>query len=234
MSPQEPDPRGAAPDGGRRSIWILGLDEEAAADLRDAARPEDESYVILARGIEPATAERIRAATRDGSLKGITLEAEPLRVYPQAGGGPNTTLAAHLLGFVNREGEGQYGVEQCYQDVLGGTPRVTVSERDASGQAVPGPRRPCPTGTPGEDSAHDRREPPAARRAGAARGVGRRPGQERVGRSSWTRTPARSTPRRRTPSYDANDYRGIAAADPDRSSIRSSPASTSPARCSRC
>ena len=50
--------------------------------------------------------------------------------------GPNSTLAAQLLGFVNREGDGQYGVEQDYQATLAGQPRVVVAERDASG-------RPC-------------------------------------------------------------------------------------------
>ena len=34
-------------------------------------------------------------------------------------------LAAHLLGFVNREGGGQYGVEQAYQSTLAGEPRCS-------------------------------------------------------------------------------------------------------------
>ena len=69
-------------------IWMLGLDEDAAATLRARLDQKDKSYVILARGIEPAMADRIRTATRDGSITGITLESEPLRVYPQPGGGP--------------------------------------------------------------------------------------------------------------------------------------------------
>ena len=62
------------------------------------------------------------------------LEPEPVRVYPQAGGGPDTTLAAHLLGFVNREGEGQYGVEQCYQDSSPGTPTSLAGPEGRGGQ----------------------------------------------------------------------------------------------------
>jgi cell division protein FtsI (penicillin-binding protein 3) len=118
-------------------VRILGLDAPGATDLR-ALMDQDKPYVILARGIEPSMADRIRTASQGGRLLGITLESEPLRVYPQAGGGPNSTLAAQLLGFVNREGAGQYGVEQKYQDLLAGSPRVTVAARDASGQAVPG------------------------------------------------------------------------------------------------
>ena len=65
-------------------------------------------------------ADRIRQATRDERIFNIALEPEPERVYPQAGGGPDSTLAAHLLGFVNRESVGQYGVEQYYQETLAG------------------------------------------------------------------------------------------------------------------
>ena len=46
-------------------------------------------------------------------------------------------IAAKLLGFVNRDGVGQYGVEQSYQSTLAGQPRVVVAERDASNNLVP-------------------------------------------------------------------------------------------------
>jgi cell division protein FtsI/penicillin-binding protein 2 len=197
-------------------IWMLGLDEDAAATLRARVDQKQRSYVILARGIEPAMADRIRTATRDGSLKGITLESEPLRVYPQAGGGPDTSLAAHLLGFVNREGEGQYGVEQYYQDVLGGSPRITVSERDASGQAVPGTAEVESEGTLGEDIS-------LTIDAGLQLSV------EQELLATWIADQAKSVSaivmdpyngeiyaEATFPSYDANQYRTIATDDPDR------------------
>ena len=68
-------------------IKLLELDEAGATALR-AKLHSDDPYVILARGIEPRLAERIRAAARDGRIVGIGLEPEPERVYPQAGGGP--------------------------------------------------------------------------------------------------------------------------------------------------
>ena len=197
-------------------IWMLGLDEEAAATLRERMDQKTKSYVILARGIEPAMADRIRTATRDGSIKGITLESEPLRVYPQPGGGPDTTLAAHLLGFVNREGEGQYGVEQYYQDILGGSPRVTVSERDASGQAVPGTAEVVSEGTLGEDISLTidaslqlsvEQELLATWIADQAKSVSAIVMDPYTGEIYAEAT---------FPSYDANKYRSIAADDPDR------------------
>lgn len=116
-------------------VDLLELDDVAAATLRErlaSGRP----YVILARGITPDLADRVRRLGRERSIVGITLEAEPERVYPQRGGAPETTLAAHLLGFVNREGAGQYGVEGYYQSALAGEPRIVVAQRDAYGRPL--------------------------------------------------------------------------------------------------
>jgi cell division protein FtsI (penicillin-binding protein 3) len=114
---------------------LLELDEAGQAALRErlaSGRP----YVILARGIEPEVADRVRSLSRDGRITGITLEPEPMRVYPQPGGAPDSTLAAHLLGFVNREGAGQYGVEAYHQATLAGEPRVLLAQRDVNGRPL--------------------------------------------------------------------------------------------------
>jgi cell division protein FtsI/penicillin-binding protein 2 len=117
-------------------VRLLELDDAEAAALREKLA-SGKPYVILTRGVTPELAERIRLASREGRISFVTLESEPLRVYPQAGGGPDSTLAAHLLGFVNRESQGQYGVEQRYQDVLAGTPRVLIAQRDVTGRTMP-------------------------------------------------------------------------------------------------
>jgi cell division protein FtsI/penicillin-binding protein 2 len=114
---------------------LLGLDEAAAIALRDKlATPSP--YMIIRHGIERQQADRIQAAIDAGRAYGLSLEPEPDRVYPQSGGGPGTTLAAHLLGFVNSDGVGQYGVEQSYQGLLAGSPRVVVAQRDSTGRPV--------------------------------------------------------------------------------------------------
>lgn len=131
-------------------VRLLALDPVAEATLREKLASR-KPYVILARDVEPRVAERIRQAARDDRVSGIALEPEPVRVYPQVGGGPDSSLAAHLLGFVNRESQGQYGVEQYYQDVLAGTPRIVVAQRDMSGRTRPETAVVEQAGDPGED-----------------------------------------------------------------------------------
>jgi cell division protein FtsI/penicillin-binding protein 2 len=129
---------------------ILGLDETARAEMARrlyAAR----GYIVLARNLDGATSDRIRESVAAGRLPGVGLEPEAQRVNPQPGGGPSTSLAAHLLGFVNREGVGQYGVEQRYQDILAGAPQVVIAQRDARSRAMPETSQTVASGVPGSD-----------------------------------------------------------------------------------
>ena len=139
-------------------------------------------YLILRHGLDRTMADRIRAGLSNGRLYALSLEPEPERVYPQGGGGKDTTLAAQLLGFVNRDGVGQYGVEQHYQDTLAGSPRIVVADRDASGRPVLERATVTQPGRPGHGPATDDRcRAPGPGRAGAARGLDRRQGQAGVG-----------------------------------------------------
>ncbi|HLY64883.1 MAG TPA: hypothetical protein VKU60_05050, partial [Chloroflexota bacterium] len=72
----------------------------------------DVQFVRLKLWVTPDVSQRIRA-TR---LAGIFLEPTTKRIYPQSG------LAAQLLGFTNQDGQGQYGLEEYYNQQLAGTP----------------------------------------------------------------------------------------------------------------
>ena len=113
----------------------------------------EREYVVLARDLDPAISGQIRteSAGDNPTLAALLLEPEPVRVYPQPGGGPDTTLAAHVLGFVNRDGAGQYGIEQHYQDQLAGMPRVVAAQKDAAGNPVPDSSTVLDPGYPGQD-----------------------------------------------------------------------------------
>jgi cell division protein FtsI/penicillin-binding protein 2 len=192
---------------------ILGLDPDAARLLSDKISA-DKAYVILARGLEQATADRIHDAVAAGDLKALSIEPEAIRVYPQPGGAVGTTLAAHLLGFVNRDGEGQYGVEERYQADLGGTPRQLLAERDVVGRPITDTAQVISPGVAGADirltvdtdlQLAVEQEVLAAYTADKAVSVSAVVMDPKTGAILSMAS---------YPSYDANDYRAIAATDP--------------------
>src|SRR5262249_40169173 len=110
---------------------ILTLDQDEAAAMT-AKLATGKPYIVLAQDLSPSTAEQIRSAVDSAGLPGVSFETTYTRSY-EPGGAPDTSLAAQLIGFVNGSGAGQYGVEQAYQSVLAGAPRVVQSDQDASG-----------------------------------------------------------------------------------------------------
>jgi cell division protein FtsI/penicillin-binding protein 2 len=112
----------------------LGLDPGPEATLRQDME-SDGYYVILATNVAPDIAKDITNAQLNGALTEITLEPTPTRVYPQAGGAPNTSLASQLLGFVNGAGNGQYGLEQQYDKQLAGKSEVVSVDPNKPGPA---------------------------------------------------------------------------------------------------
>ena len=190
----------------------LGLDPLAAAAVRarlETAKP----YLIIARDLAPERSEAIADAAATAGIGGISFESDSIRSYPQSGGSPSSTLAANLIGFVNREGAGQYGVEQYYQDVLAGQPKVVEADRDASGKPIMETERTVEPGVPGEDvrltidaglQLAVEQEVMAARLANHAKSV------SAVVMDPWT---GEIYAQASYPSYDANEYASVASAD---------------------
>jgi len=194
---------------------ILALDGDAAAELRRRI-DGGKAYVVLARDLTTAQSSAVRAAVEQGALPQVRLEPEAVRVYPLDGGAPKTTIAAHLLGFVNREGDGQYGVEGRWQEALGGSPRIVVAERDASGHPNLEQAATLEAGSPGVDLTLTidaslqlavEREVYAAWVADRAKSV-----------SAVVLDPATGEilAQATYPSYDANAYGAIAGTSPER------------------
>jgi cell division protein FtsI/penicillin-binding protein 2 len=196
-------------------VRLFGLDEAATLDLREKLASSSR-YLILRHSLDRTMADRIRAGLANGRLYALSLEPEPERVYPQGGGSKNTSLAAQLLGFVNRDGVGQYGIEQQYQDKLAGIPRIVVADRDASGRPVLERATVSQPGLPGTDL-----------RLTIDAGLQVRVEQELL--AAWIADKAKRVSavvldpytgevyaEATYPSYDANDYRAIADSDPSR------------------
>jgi cell division protein FtsI/penicillin-binding protein 2 len=83
----------------------------------------DTRYSVLAKKLSKDQKERIDNL----KLKGVGTRDASYRTYPQG------QLAAQVLGFVNDEGEGKYGLEQALNNDLKGTPGLLKAITDAQG-----------------------------------------------------------------------------------------------------
>lgn len=71
---------------------------------------EESLFEVIKKRITDEEAKR----TKELKLKGVYVGQEEIRAYPQG------TLAAHVSGFTNQDGQGQYGAEEYYNEVLEG------------------------------------------------------------------------------------------------------------------
>lgn len=88
------------------------LGKEASEIQREvevrAAQATGNKYYMIAEKVNSETAEPLK------ELAGVTVSRTYIRNYP------NNGLAAQVIGFYNKNGEGQYGVEEGYNDYLEG------------------------------------------------------------------------------------------------------------------
>ena len=92
-----------------------------------AALTSDAPWVPLAREVSQPLGETILR----WDITGIQVEPRAQRVYP------GNALAAHVLGFVNDNDKGFYGVEGYYDAMLRGIPGLRQGERDPFGYSIP-------------------------------------------------------------------------------------------------
>lgn len=83
----------------------------------------DTRYVVLAKKLTKEQSRKVDNL----KLKGIGTREESYRVYPQ------NSLAAQLLGFVDDDGKGRYGLEQALDDNLRGKNGLLKAITDARG-----------------------------------------------------------------------------------------------------
>lgn len=95
----------------------------SANDYEKQLETPDTRYVVLAKRLDKTKSDKIKRL----DLKGIGTRETPQRTYPQG------ALAGQLLGFVNDEGKGRYGLEQALNKELSGTPGQLKAITDAQG-----------------------------------------------------------------------------------------------------
>jgi cell division protein FtsI/penicillin-binding protein 2 len=94
----------------------------ARDDLEGLLAQKESRYQILATKVTRKQAELMKKE----NLKGLGFQEESQRVYPEG------QLAAQVLGFVNSEGKGQYGLEEALNSNLTGKDGLLQSVTDIS------------------------------------------------------------------------------------------------------
>ena len=96
----------------------------------------DSSYQVLAEKANNAVKESIEeyVSTRNAAQGTGRLSVSSSRTYQR--NYPYGAFAAAVLGFTNADGDGAYGLEKSYDDVLSGTDGRTITIRNARGNAI--------------------------------------------------------------------------------------------------
>ncbi len=105
----------------------LDIDEATLLKKMDA----NNQYEVLQTKVESPVADKITEFTSKNKITCISLQEDTKRYYPQ------NELAASVIGFVNGDGEGQYGIESYYDEQLSGIPGKVISAKDANGDEMP-------------------------------------------------------------------------------------------------
>lgn len=86
----------------------LGIDIQKLRDI--VAKSPESKYEIIQKEVSNDVGKKLQ----DKKLKGLWLQETFIREYPKE------TLASQTIGFYNKNKEGQYGVEQQYNDLMTG------------------------------------------------------------------------------------------------------------------
>jgi cell division protein FtsI (penicillin-binding protein 3)/stage V sporulation protein D (sporulation-specific penicillin-binding protein) len=110
-----------------KDLWILSAGPENIVDKKIFSKKVSEiisvntefvfskienkqGYTIIKKNLS----ENEKNKLKELDLEGLVLDFETSRYYPQG------ELSAHVIGFVNKDGLGQYGIEGYYNDILTG------------------------------------------------------------------------------------------------------------------
>lgn len=92
------------------------------SNFDDAFKSTFSRYHVIAKNVPFKQAQAIKEA----KLAGVYFQGSTKRVYPEG------TMASGLLGFVNADGKGQYGVEQALNAELAGVNGVLKTVKDVN------------------------------------------------------------------------------------------------------
>lgn len=110
---------------------LLELEEQTILDKMEKTWSR---YEILKKKVEKDVGDEIRTfiTTKVGgkNIQGIHLQSDAKRYYPYS------NLASHVLGFLNADSQGAYGLEALYNEDLEGTSGLAITAKNAKGQEI--------------------------------------------------------------------------------------------------
>ena len=119
------DPMVADEEKVSKTIDAVAKDKKVA-EWKDVFADKTRRYYVVAKGVKRDVIEKIREA----ELAGVWYSKNNARVYAEG------QMASSLLGFVNADGEGQYGVEGALNDELKGEDGVLKTVTDVNNVAL--------------------------------------------------------------------------------------------------
>ncbi len=102
------------------------LGDKRIAEWSEVFADRTRRYYIVAKNVERKAAEKIAGL----DMTGVWLQSNTKRVYPEG------ELAANVLGFVNADGVGQYGIEGAMNEELSGTDGLLKTVKDINNVAL--------------------------------------------------------------------------------------------------
>lgn len=117
------DPMAIKKDHEKIALMLAGALDLDAGDVERKLRTPKSQYVIIARKATEAQQKMILKH----EYPGVRATPVPYRTYP------NGVLASQVLGFVNNEGKGVYGIEQALNRQLSGEPGLLKAVTDVHG-----------------------------------------------------------------------------------------------------
>jgi cell division protein FtsI/penicillin-binding protein 2 len=93
------------------------------SDYTERLQKKKTRYVVLGKKLTEEQSKKVAAL----KLPGLGTEEQQYRTYPQG------QLASQVLGFVNNDSEGKYGIEQALDSTLAGTPGQLKAITDVHG-----------------------------------------------------------------------------------------------------
>ena len=106
---------------------ILGVKEDFVREKCE----RNNYYQVIKTRVGKDLAEEVIAFANNNGIRAINLEEDVTRKYPYE------NFASTVIGFVNDENTGAYGLESYYNGILSGTAGKLVSAKDSWGQDMP-------------------------------------------------------------------------------------------------